>query len=90
MPPISLGTPVNIRPASFSIAKSVGSSAHRFNLVAISDDHPFATASTFFWTEVTSIFATPYRSLRQFGWRQPARTACRLHASSNQFRQGLQ
>ena len=57
-PPISAGTPVNVRPASCNVAKSAGSSARRPSLPK-SADHRSATAFTFFPTEAMSIFMSP-------------------------------
>jgi hypothetical protein len=58
-PPISSATPVRVRPASRSVAKSALSSALRSSLAANSNDHPAATAAIFFWTKVMSISQSP-------------------------------
>jgi hypothetical protein len=56
---MSSGTPVNVKPAFLSVAKSAWSSARLPNLAANSGDHLSATAAIFFWTKVMSIFLSP-------------------------------
>src|SRR4249919_1398115 len=81
-PPIASGTPVRVRPASRSVAKSALSSALRSSLAANSDDHPAATAAIFFWTKVMSISQSPVCDHHRNPWYagQPARSRgeCRL------------
>ena len=81
-PPISSGTPVRVRPASRSVAKSALSSARRSSLAANSDDHPAATAAIFFWTKVMSISLSPVCDHHRNPWYagQPVRSRgeCRL------------